>query len=267
MNLLEILAARGSASLHAHGRAGTTVLLDDLPSNLVGPVLEIGCGTGETAVRLSRQTGTVVAVDASPLMLRRARSRSRWCGCQRNLRFVQTSTDGALPFASGSFSTVVIESVLAIQSPDTLRRLVGEARRVVRINGTVLVNETIWMSTTQHAHAEEINRRTAQSTGLIQATLTPFDVDEWAEMFGDSGFRLIRTRRLDDAATLRPAWDHVRFHLIRSRAYTIWRRLRNLITPNEAVNQRRLTGILDDLALPASYVEGILFVLEPDGDL
>ena len=177
---------------------------------------------------------------------------------------MQTSTDGALPFASNSFSAVVIESVLAIQSPDTLRRLVGEVRRVVRIGGTVLVNETVWMSTTPHAHAEQINRRTAQSTGLIQATLTPFDADDWAEMFGDLGFQLIRTRRLDDAATLRQAGGHIRFHLIRSRVYTIWRRLRTLVAPNETANQRRLPEVLADLASPDPCLEGILFVLEPD---
>ena len=263
VHLLDTLAARGGASLHARGRAATTALLDELPSDCAGPVLEIGCGTGETSVQLCRYTDTVVAADASAAMLMSACGRFRWCGVGQRLHALQVSGDGSLPFAPATFAAVVIESVLAIQRPDTLLRLVGECSRVVKRGGRVIANETVWMARTPRKLAEEINQTAATSVGLIQAVLTPFDINDWIEMFESSGLNLIRKQRLDDLASDHDLRTTNRGLIIRSRAYTAWRRLRALMESGGIAKHLRLTRALAEVAPTQPCLEGILFVLEP----
>lgn len=260
--ILDILAARGGASLHARGRAATIALLNELPMGCAGPMLEIGCGTGETAVQLCGYRGTVVAADASALMLRSAVDRSKWCGVRPRIQPVQVSRDGKLPFATSAFAAVVIESVLAIQGSDTLRPLVREIGRVVKPRGRVLINETVWMEETPRHLAEEINQRAAELAGLIQAVEAPFDVHDWVELFETSGLSLIRKQRLDDLESDSALRQEGRSLIIRSRAFTAWRRLRALMTSEGVANQKRLKRVLAELAPPSPCMEGILFVLE-----
>jgi len=261
-SFLDTLAARGGASLHARGRAATVALLNELPLECTGPVLEIGCGTGETSVQLCGYGGTVVAADASALMLRSAVDRSKWCGVRPNIRPVRVSRDGKLPFATSAFAAVVIESVLAIQGSDTLLPLVREIGRVVKPMGRALINETVWMEETPRHLAEEINQRATESAGLIQAVVAPFDVHDWVELFEKSGLSLIRKQRLDDLESDNALKPECRSLIIRSRAFTAWRRLRALMTSEGVANEKRLKRALVELAPPCQCLEGILFVLE-----
>jgi SAM-dependent methyltransferase len=50
-------------------------------------VLDLGCGTGEDAIRLACRGTRVLAVDASPLMLRVAQEKARRSGCVDRIEF------------------------------------------------------------------------------------------------------------------------------------------------------------------------------------
>ncbi len=50
-------------------------------------VLDLGCGTGEDAIRLACRGTRVVAVDASPVMLRVAQEKARRSGCADRIEF------------------------------------------------------------------------------------------------------------------------------------------------------------------------------------
>lgn len=50
-------------------------ILESLAPDLAGPLLDLGCGTGEIAIPMSRRLWRVVAVDASLPMLQMAKSR------------------------------------------------------------------------------------------------------------------------------------------------------------------------------------------------
>jgi ubiquinone/menaquinone biosynthesis C-methylase UbiE len=261
--LLDILAATGGASLHARGRVSTAALLNELPCDLDGPVLELGCGTGETTVQICRHAGFVVGTDISTPMIRTARDRARWCGVGRRLATIKGPTNGTLPFATNAFGAIVIESVLAIQSNEVLRRLVGEVHRVIQPHGRVLVNETVWLPTTPRETAAEINRRAASSLGLIQAILDPFDAKAWVKMFSYAGFNLIKQVLVDELPETRSRPAALAWILLRSRAFTLWRRLASTAASGGIGNRRQLNRVLSKLAPKSPCLEGRIFVLEP----
>jgi SAM-dependent methyltransferase len=91
-------------------------------------ILEVGCGWGELAAWLARETGAeVVATDLSPRMVELARER----GVQAELADVQE-----LPFADASFD-VVVAAWMLYHVPD-LNRGIAELVRVLRPGGRLV---------------------------------------------------------------------------------------------------------------------------------
>jgi len=258
VRILDHLAERGAGSIHARGRVGTAALLAELPDGLVGPVLEVGCGTGETSVQLCRRVDPVVAVDASPRMLWRSIERARWCGIGATFMPVH-SVGQLLPFADQIFSAVVVESVLAIQPPQKIRDLVREIRRVVRFGGRILVNESVWLSHVPKEVSIRTNEVSVSTLGIIQAAVDPFDAEDWVKMFENEQLRLVSIRSLDQLGTEpNPRVDL----MLRSRAYTALKRMQSVARPGALAAARDLKRRLDDVALPYCCLEGVLFVLE-----
>ena len=101
-------------------------LVDAVVAAAPGRVLEVGCGWGELAEWIARETGAeVVAVDLSPRMVELASER----GIDASVADVQN-----LPFADGSFDLVVAAWML-YHVPD-LERGLSEIARVLRPGGT-----------------------------------------------------------------------------------------------------------------------------------
>ena len=91
-------------------------------------VLEVGCGWGELAEWIARETGAeVVAIDLSPHMVRLARER----GVAASVADVQ-----ALPFADDTFD-VVVAAWMLYHVPDLTRGL-AEIARVLRPEGRLV---------------------------------------------------------------------------------------------------------------------------------
>jgi SAM-dependent methyltransferase len=92
-------------------------------------VLEVGCGWGELAEWIARESrAEVVATDLSPHMVQLARER----GLAASLADVQ-----ALPFADGAFD-VVVAAWMLYHVPDLARGL-AEIERVLRPGGRLVV--------------------------------------------------------------------------------------------------------------------------------
>ena len=101
-------------------------LVDAVVAAAPGRVLEVGCGWGELAEWIARETGAVaVAIDLSPRMVELAVER----GIDASVADVQ-----ALPFADGEFDLVVAAWML-YHVPD-LQRGLSEIARVLRPGGT-----------------------------------------------------------------------------------------------------------------------------------
>jgi ubiquinone/menaquinone biosynthesis C-methylase UbiE len=103
-----------------------------------GRVLEIGAGTGLNLGHYPDQVRELVLVEPEPAMRERLTRRTRRAGSHAA---VVDAPAEALPFADGSFDTVVCTLVLCtVSAPD---RALGEIGRVLRPNGRLLFIEHI----------------------------------------------------------------------------------------------------------------------------
>ena len=97
-------------------------------------VLDVGCGTGRHALRLSAQGAVATGVDFSEGMLGRAREKS---GADA-VRFVSHDLGQPLPFADGAFDRLV--SGLVLEHIVDLPAFFRELRRVLRPGGFMVIS-------------------------------------------------------------------------------------------------------------------------------
>lgn len=101
-------------------------------------IVDLGCGTGTLAIMLKEacRSAHVVGIDPDEAMLRPAREKVRSAGVEVDLR---TGRADRLPLGDGSATKVVSSLVFHHMQQDTKRAALGEARRVLRPGGRLVL--------------------------------------------------------------------------------------------------------------------------------
>jgi ubiquinone/menaquinone biosynthesis C-methylase UbiE len=89
-------------------------------------ILELGCGTGEDAVRLAERGVRVVATDPSSQMIRRARSKASAGNCQERIEFRCVAMEDIGSFAECEVFDGVLSNFGAVNCVQDLQTLVAE---------------------------------------------------------------------------------------------------------------------------------------------
>jgi ubiquinone/menaquinone biosynthesis C-methylase UbiE len=127
------------------------------PLNVAGRrVLEIGCGTGANTVWLAERSESVLALDFSGEMLRRAAARVRADG----VRFVEHDLRSAWPLPDASVEVVV--AVLVLEHVESLLPVFAESARVLGNGGEVFLCELHPMRQLAGQQAEFVHPRTKE---------------------------------------------------------------------------------------------------------
>jgi len=144
-------------------------------------VLDVGCGSGATAVYLAEIKGCrVMGVDILPRMVVRATELAKRKDVTGLTEFrVADAQD--LPFPDQQFDAVITESVTAF--PEDKERAVSEYTRVLKPGGYVGLNESTWLKTPP---PPEIIEWASQEVG---ATVTPLTRDEWTGLLEKAGLQ------------------------------------------------------------------------------
>jgi len=188
MNHLERYLRAAPISL-ALERAIEARWISSLP--LVDPVLDVGCGDGLFAERTFARR-LAVGVDRNPVELAIART-------QRIYRGLVAADAARLPFATGSFASVISNSVLEhlADLPATL----GEIRRVMRgdarfwfsvpspLYGKLLFHATVL----RNAGLTALSRRYEELVNVkLQKNLHCYGVERWQDLLEQAGLRMVR---------------------------------------------------------------------------
>ncbi|MCB1546932.1 MAG: methyltransferase domain-containing protein [Hyphomicrobiaceae bacterium] len=113
--------------------AGYERTLEHTRARLTGAdtVLELGCGTGTTALKLAPHVARLLATDISPEMIAIARDKAAAAGCA-NLHLA-TGTPDRIDASDGTFDAVLAFNLLHLVADR--RQAYGEVRRLLKPGG------------------------------------------------------------------------------------------------------------------------------------
>lgn len=130
----DLLADRSEAPVR---RAG----LDLLKARTGEKVLEIGCGTGHSLVRLAKAVGPggrVFGLDLSDQMLRQAKANLVKAGLLERVR-LRRGDAVQMPYPNASMDAVFMSFTLELFDTPEIPRVLGECKRVLRTGGRLVV--------------------------------------------------------------------------------------------------------------------------------
>lgn len=106
-------------------------------------VLDFGCGSGASAMILSRMFDNVeiVGVERGPGLIRIARQRAEFYGYD-NVSILRSPSDSELPPDLGSFDCVLLNAVYEHLLPDERKTLTPLLWNALKTGGVMLINET-----------------------------------------------------------------------------------------------------------------------------
>ncbi|KXZ21701.1 class I SAM-dependent methyltransferase [Bacillus nakamurai] len=129
---LEMLSLFGVGGAHPGGLAYSKAILAKAAPPPHEPILDAGCGTGQTAAYLGHMLYPVTCVDKDPLMLEKAAKRFAAEGLSIPSHLGELEQ---LPFSEETFSAVLSESVLSFSS---LPLSLSEILRVLKPGGMLI---------------------------------------------------------------------------------------------------------------------------------
>jgi SAM-dependent methyltransferase len=269
---LEHLARLGATDLHPGGRRGSARLERALA---IGPgqrVLEIGCGTGATLIRLaSSYPVQLYGIDRMGRMLETAKRRLALAGLASQVSLARADA-ARLPFPDGAFDRVYMESVLGFQPPERAGAFLEEVRRVLRSAGRFVANEAVWKEGTSRATVSSIHESSVGDFGLAQATAAGWTVSDWTRCMQVSGFAVRASEPLGSDGHAEPA-DGRRCRtglrrlraLAASRSLSLAYRARASLSPELSREKREYRSRLARHRDDGRHIEAYLFVLEHGG--
>ena len=190
MHYLRNLARLGVTDIHPAGASASRALIETLALHSGQRLLELGCGTGNTALRLARRADiSIVGLDLLSEMLLAARRR---LGRAANHCTLVCASASVLPFMDQSFDRVYAESVLGIQNDADIKRILAETFRVLKPGGRFVANEAIWRPNVDQSTVTEVNRQSEDHFGLRPASEHAWSVERWLDEIRQAGLQPMR---------------------------------------------------------------------------
>lgn len=136
-------------------------LIDALAPKRGEAILDLGCGAGaEIQQILALRRGiTVVGLDRSEAMLRKARARLSRYIKRGTVTLVAGDAGEQLPFPSNSFDAVFSAELIECLAAAKQIRLLREIRRVLKPGGRVIIEHTDWDTQVWNASDQALERR------------------------------------------------------------------------------------------------------------
>lgn len=206
---LDLLANFGIGGAHPGGFNLSKSVLENESIGEAWNVLDIGCGTGQTAAFLAQTFQChVTAVDKHHTMVDKAKNR------MKRLKVPVTVLNGdaqQLPFQDNLFDLIVAESVITFTD---IKQTVSELARVVKEEGKVIAIEM----TAEHPVSEEWQKQIFELYG-VRNILNEYD---WKKVYLNSGFSKVDTLISQSELVQTDIPDVQPSHFIEEDLYHLW---------------------------------------------
>ena len=190
--ILNYFAQINGSFIHAKGRAATLKMIELLDCKPGESILELGFGTGATLNQLSScytQTN-FTGYDVSEVMFEAAGKRLKFCRSLHNVILKNIMPGAPFPDPDNSFDKIFVESVLAIQEGNQLKDVLVDLKRLLKRNGQLIFNETIWLDSVSSEEADNINRNCKDAFGIIQSNSRYTHLKNWIQLLNETGFEI-----------------------------------------------------------------------------
>ncbi|TQR19001.1 class I SAM-dependent methyltransferase [Psychrobacillus vulpis] len=175
---LDLLAYFGIGGAHPGGFNLTQSILEDVNIQPIHSVLDIGCGTGQTAAFLANRFNCkVTAIDNHPVMLKKAQERSK--NSEASFQVFERDVQN-LNFMDNSFDFIISESVIIFTQ---ISKTLNELSRVLNSNGCLIIIEM----TAEQNLSEELQRKVCSLYGIHEI----LSEEEWILRLREVGFSQI----------------------------------------------------------------------------
>ncbi|WP_438311981.1 class I SAM-dependent methyltransferase [Sporosarcina sp. FA9] len=177
-NYLDLLANFGIGGAHPGGFLLTQSILKKEQIQQFESVLDIGCGTGQTAEYLAKHYGcTVTAVDNHPIMLEKAKT--RFLKSDSSVIVIEGDIQ-QLSLREKSYDLILAESVISFTTiSSTLNKLAG----VLKTGGRVILIEMV----AEQSLTVDLYEKACRLYGINEI----LDEAEWKLKLGQAGFTQI----------------------------------------------------------------------------
>ena len=177
---LDFLSKFGVSGAHPGGIKLTKKIFENEKINKFSRILDVGCGTGQTAAYLAARYGAkVTGMDFNPIMVEKAKN--RMIKYQLPVKIIQGSIEKC-PLSDNKYDFIISESVLAfVNKPRALK----EIFRLLKHDGRLIVNELTVNRRIGTNHEEEIKRFYGLDSILMEK--------DWITLFEQTGFKNIKT--------------------------------------------------------------------------
>ncbi len=156
-------------------------------------VLELGCGTGALTRRVARRGATVKGIDVNPEMLAIARTHVDTEQLSDRVTLVEAGVADLDEEPDGSYDVVLAGLCLSELSPDELAYALGEARRILRPGGRLLVADEIRPARRWRRILHAILRAPLVALTYLFTQQTTHAVRDLPARLADAGLDLVST--------------------------------------------------------------------------
>lgn len=187
--ILNYFANSHASHIHAKGKTSTNKLVELLEAKEDEKILEIGFGTGATLVQMATHyRSRFYGYETSKLMYEKALKRIRFCKMHKKINLQLIEKKNHFPAPDNTFDRIYAESIIAIQEDSEFQNLMLEIKRVLKPNGILLFNETIWLDSTSRNRAQKINSECKKAFGIIQSSHEYLHINNWKKLLIETGF-------------------------------------------------------------------------------
>jgi len=257
-NILNYFANTNGENIHSKGKVATNILLENLDCKPDEIILEFGFGTAATLVNFAStyKESTFFGIETNPIMYKKGVKRTRFC-LQKKVNLILNTNPNLLPYPDSFFDKVYAESVLAIQEGENLSTILTEIHRILKPNGTFIINEGIWINTISKEKMNTINDFCKLNFGIIQSNSDyPFTSD-WKKLFTAKGFDIEFIKTIEEIENNNKPYQLASNNFL-SKLFSFYGKIQSKINPELNSSFLKFKKEIKKLSEEGKYMDGYI---------